>query len=758
MTATHEDHRRELLRGVATIRPDVACGAFHVLGDAFAVLTAPDGDNHAAVVAAVEPGEGRVLVLAQWALFGFHGSAGDRERFSNNALSWLLRGRGRARTVLYCWNDLLAPLQSRGLSVRAADAYADGLWEGRPGVDLVILGNATMPAEAAASLRDFVERGGALMVAHAGWSHTTYGPREGGFRTRDPTSALLGPWGLVASPNAVLGGHREGLWFDTAESRPDDARSDTRVEALRALVAAEVTEEQFAASGGGSFENAQALALTALRECPEHYPSGPWDDLRRAALDEFAARQSDLRPSVDGPIEHHRVFDRLLIYLVSEAWRASPTDGLVVAPTAAEFPGAIPEWAVDETRQVAVPLADAAWISTGLYARPGRPVEVRLSPEAMGKGLRVRVGCHVDELYSDGERAGGCTDDQGYGADTDEWQRWPDVSFASPLRAEVTRVANPHGGLIYVEVPAPPEGGSAATVTVTVTGGVGAPSFALGRDSTRDWQRRVRQAPAPWAELACDAIILTVPSKDVRGLDDPERVLRVWQRVLATYAELDGHPPSRRPERIVHDAQIAVGLMHDGYPIASHARWGDVELSPDVVDARKMVEKGLLGPWHELGHNRQRVAFAWCFDGTGEVTCNLYYLHACDLICGIAPWDNLVFDVIKGEGGRARAFFERGASWDALKGDPTLMLFMFAMVVREFGWQPIKDLLAEYRNLPEAQRPRSDDERRDQFLVRLSRRLGHDLGPFLRRWGMPLSDNALSQVAGLPGWVPLPIG
>lgn len=755
MNATPDDHRRELLHGVVAIRPEVVCGAWHVLGDAFAVLTGLDGASHAAAVAAVEPGGGRVLALAQWALFAFDGSPDGRGRFSQNALAWLLRGRTNPRAVLFRWNDLLAPLQSCGLSVHATDAYAEGLWDA--GVDLVVLGDAGMSDEAATSLRAFVERGGALLVAHAGWSHTAYGPTEGGFRTRNPTSALLGPWGLVACPNAVLRGHREDGSLVTEESRPEAARTDTRVEALRSLAAGEITLEHFAATCGGSIESAQAPALLALRECPEFGAPGPWEALRRAALDAFAARQPELCPSFTSRIATDRVFDRLLIYLVAEAWRAAPADATAIAPTAEEFPGAIPDWAVDEERDVVVPLAGGQWVSTGLYARPGAPVEVRLSPEARGGGLRVRIGCHVDELYSHRETAGGCTDEQGYGAEDDAWLRWPDVSFAWPLREEVTRVANPHGGLVYIEAPA--AGDPTGSATVTVAGAVGAPSFVLGTDTTRDWQQRMRHAPAPWAELACDAIILTVPSKDVRELDDPERVLRVWQRVLATYTELDGRPASPRPERIVHDAQISGGLMHDGYPIASYARWeNDVELSPDVVDARKMVEKGLLGPWHELGHNRQRVAFAWCFDGTTEVTCNLYYLHACDLICGVAPWDNFIFDPLKGDGGRARAFFERGASWDALKGDPTLMLFMFAQVQREFGWQPFKDLLAEYRDLPGEQQPRSDDERRDQFLVRLSLRLGHDLGPFLRGWGMPLSEGALSQVAHLPGWVPLPIG
>ena len=39
--------------------------------------------------------------------------------------------------------------------------------------------------------------------------------------------------------------------------------------------------------------------------------------------------------------------------------------------------------------------------------------------------------------------------------------------------------------------------------------------------------------------------------------------------------------------------------------------------------------------------------------------------------------------------------------------------------------------------LSDHERPKSDDEKRDQWLVRFSRQVGRNLGPFFEAWGVP---------------------
>lgn len=90
----------------------------------------------------------------------------------------------------------------------------------------------------------------------------------------------------------------------------------------------------------------------------------------------------------------------------------------------------------------------------------------------------------------------------------------------------------------------------------------------LGETTQEEWKRRIQENPGPWGELATDNIILTVPTANLRALENPEPLLRLWDEVMQAVARLGAEPfPLRLPQRIVADVQISVG----GYPIPLHA-------------------------------------------------------------------------------------------------------------------------------------------------------------------------------------------
>lgn len=81
-----------------------------------------------------------------------------------------------------------------------------------------------------------------------------------------------------------------------------------------------------------------------------------------------------------------------------------------------------------------------------------------------------------------------------------------------------------------------------------------------GETSQEEWKRRLQEHPGPWGELATDNIILTVPTANLRALENPEPLLRLWDEVMQAVARLGGEPfPLRLPQRIVADVQISVG-------------------------------------------------------------------------------------------------------------------------------------------------------------------------------------------------------
>ena len=79
---------------------------------------------------------------------------------------------------------------------------------------------------------------------------------------------------------------------------------------------------------------------------------------------------------------------------------------------------------------------------------------------------------------------------------------------------------------------------------------------------------------------------------------------------------------------------------------------------------------------------------------------------------------------------------------------------MYIQLQEAFGWDAYKKVFAEYRDLPTDQHPKNDDEMRDQWMVRFSRAVGKNLGPFFAAWGVPTSQAARDSIANLPTWMP----
>ena len=83
-----------------------------------------------------------------------------------------------------------------------------------------------------------------------------------------------------------------------------------------------------------------------------------------------------------------------------------------------------------------------------------------------------------------------------------------------------------------------------------------------------------------------------------------------------------------------------------------------------------------------------------------------------------------------------------------------LALRMYIQLQDAFGWDAFETVFAEYRDLPADQRPRNDNQKRDQWLVRMSRTTGRNLGPFFTAWGVPTTEAARESITDLPEWMP----
>lgn len=515
------------------------------------------------------------------------------------------------------------------------------------------------------------------------------------------------PWGwLMTNPGKTLS---RDLDVNRLLAPAGIAFGDGLVDRVRAIPrdseATRLRSDEALRRVEGSDASGSEIVLKTLRAVPSDNPIA-----RRIVR--VATRKPAVMPSEQTPLKSSNAMARLRLAVDD---LTGETERLTF-----DFPGPVSGNAGSVPRTVPVPLGVDQWVSTARYAAPGQEITVRIPPAATKRGLQVQIGAHSDEIWH-----------------LTEWKRHPSILRRQPLTREVTKIRSPFGGLVYIVTPA----GERSRVDVTIEGAVPSPQYVHGQATQPDWEANFG-AGAPWAEIITPHLIITVPTETARRIPDMAELTGLWHRTMLLYKELDGRPLPPRPERFVSDRQISAGYMHAGYPIMTHLDVNDL-----VTNVQKLTSEGSWGHWHELGHNHQRDA--WTFDGTVEVTCNLYSLWIMERVANQPLWSRI------GETKRKDLprYLADGAPFERWKQEPFLALVMYAQLIEGFGWPTLQAVLRDYETNPNP-RPRTDDEKRDQWLIRYSRAANRNLGPFFQAWGVPTSANAREQVANLPGWMP----
>ena len=721
-----------LLNGVSGIGAPGAPGPLCVYGpDAFPLVQGAAGNTRAPVVAAGRFEEGRIVALGH---DGYLDRAtidtADTGLLLTNALEWAAGeeqspriGVGSGVGALRAW------LEEAGYDSVEVALTSDAL----ESVDVLFveLWNQTELEQDAVGA--FVRSGGGLVTAATGWGWAQLHP-DRNLVTDFAGNRLLAPAGIQWA-------EFERIQRTSESGYAVAGAPDALAHAVDALDALEAQDAGSRTLTGKELDQASATLDRTARCLP------PNDSLFAPRL--AGVIQGAEWPSADNPVDNYEVIRRLAATMYVIEQRRTPAESVRAHPAAADFPGSVPDDAPRIARSLTIdtfarrhsigpwgsPLAPLRH-STGLYAAPGEPVTVTVPAAAAESGaVQVLVGAHSDGLWP---RA--------------EWTRMPEISRRFEVLSPTTRVANAFGGLIYVEVSNDADLGP---VAIEIEGAVAAPLFVLGETDPAAWINEIRHAPAPWAEIAGRNMIVTTESAKVRALEDPADVAETWDRVLDLNAELAAWTePRKSPERFVVDRQISHGWMHAGYPLMAHVSGNQ---SSYIVDARHISTcrrewtGSNWGFFHEIGHNHQ--SSDWTFDGTVEVTVNLFTLYVYEFLCGIPVAENR-----RGSptfrAGQMESYDFDDPDFVQWKSDPFLALVMYEQLQQEFGWEAFRQVFAEYRDLTDVERPKNDDETRDQWLVRFSRTVGRDLGPFFQAWGVPTSLDARDKVAALPVWLP----
>ena len=705
-----------LLDGVAEIGAPGVPGALCIYGsEAFPVIVGAVGDFRAPVVAAGRWQAGRIVALGHDGYFTRSAlQSTDTGRLIQNALHWSAGGEPSGlRIGVVGAAELRTWLKEAGHDVVEVSLTHDSLGT----VDVVAVVVWNHKSRELDALSKFVRDGGGLVTAVTGWGWAQLHPHLD-LANDYAGNRLLANVGVHWSHDYLGRTSPEGYAIDG--SPPGLTHAGTALESVEAHANGRRTLTQ------PEINQASDSLLRAARCVPE-------DDSHLVQLLErlIGRDERDIRwPSAEHPVGQGDVIARLAAALFVLEQSRTQAESVRAHPMAADFPGSVPDDAPRITRSVTIDAAIPRWHSTGLYAAAGELVTVTVPAEVAETGnFHVRVGAHKDRVWH-----------------RSEWTRMPQICRRFPITATQTLVASAFGGLIYIEVPADSASGS---VTIEIEGAVAAPLFVLGKTDPDTWRNEIRHAPAPWAEIAGRNMIVTTRSSEVRNLDDPATVAKTWDQALDLSAELASWTSLERssPERFVVDRQLSAGYMHSGYPIMAH-----LDQQDNLVDAEHLRSECNWGFYHEVGHNHQ--ADDWTFDGTVEVTVNLFTIYIYEFLCGIPRTQNEHPSDRRDRAVEMSLYDFDDPDFEQWKREPFLALIMYEQLLWEFGWDAYRAVFATYRALPEAERPKTDDEKRDQWMVRFSRQVGRNLGPFFEAWGVPTSQQARRSIADLPVWLP----
>ncbi len=156
---------------------------------------------------------------------------------------------------------------------------------------------------------------------------------------------------------------------------------------------------------------------------------------------------------------------------------------------------------------------DPARRPTGCYLAPGTVVVVKVPSALVNKGYNVRVGAHSWDLKA-----------------KTTVKRFDRVSIVFPITDTITRVSNPLGGGIYIEVPHLANDG---LVDVEIRNAVESPFFSarsFDKMTLEYWRNFERKKPGPWADFESDKFMMQIPTSWIYNFDNPITLMNDWDK------------------------------------------------------------------------------------------------------------------------------------------------------------------------------------------------------------------------------------
>lgn len=389
---------------------------------------------------------------------------------------------------------------------------------------------------------------------------------------------------------------------------------------------------------------------------------------------------------------------------------------------------------------------------TGCSLAPGSIATVSVPESMVGKGYKIRVGAHSWDLKK-----------------RPMIKRLDRVSITYPINKVTTKIANPLGGNIYIEVPYK---ANAGVVDVKIKNVVRSPFFSarsFDKTTLKEWREVERKNPAPWADFESDRFMMQLPTEWIYNYDDPVTLMKDWDKALDCVSELFGFTKDR--SKTVLYLQIDVTYRGNanfpGYP-QSNFRY-----NPYKKENGKSQHWLLKGPqfkgetiFHELGH----ASHCTKFRGETEALVNLPYVAVLNKGFGVD------LDTAFGKSFHnpnisldqaaimwmVTQNFRDGKPMDISNSPKNQVKYQhrgygkYVEIANLFGWKVLENFWHSVNeDYEKGIKYNRNNDPTDNRILRLSKQAGVDLTPLIHFWGIqPDKPKKLKQQIAKKGLKP----
>ncbi|KOP69709.1 fibronectin [Lysinibacillus sp. FJAT-14745] len=356
---------------------------------------------------------------------------------------------------------------------------------------------------------------------------------------------------------------------------------------------------------------------------------------------------------------------------------------------------------------------------TGIYVKPNEQVTIEVSGT---EKIRVIIGTHQYDK---------------------EWGKEMELSPG------INTISSPNGGLLGFD-----NYHDTGTIRVKVThGGSPIPFFELGKHTKADWVAMMDKYPNAHAvQLKSEKAVLTVTYDSAKKyivdqnpiplLEKYDEMIRAQDKISGL-SETDPNPIHRPTHRIWAFGENPNKLDWGMYASLDGAVF---TTAGEAIKSALNVNEFGWGQMHEAGHARQQYPWIWNdLRGMTEVTVNLYSLAAQKQLFPNQPTR------LEKEGDYERAFqYLKQTDKDYKNIDDLFVkLVMIWQLQLAYGEDFYPNLHKLYRELPEDQLPKTDEDKIQAFIYNTSKVAKQNLLPFFDQWALKASQETRQKIENL---------